>query len=471
MSGYPRDLVGYGRTPPHPRWPGDARVAVQFVVNYEEGGENSILHGDAASEAFLSEIVGAAAWPGQRHMNMESIYEFGSRAGFWRLHRMFVERGMPVTVFGVATAMARHRDAVAAMNEAGWEIATHGLKWIEYKDFSPEDERRHILEAIRIHTEVAGERPLGMYQGRTSEHTLPLTMEEGGFLYSADSYADELPYWVDGPRGPHLITPYTLDANDMRFATPQGFNSGDQFFSYLKDSFDVLYAEGATAPKMMSIGLHCRLVGRPGRAAALARFLDYIASHERVWVARRLDIARHWIKHHPPQGGYRPSRMSPALFVEVFGDIFEHTPQIAARAHAAGLRGEHDTAAGLHAAMVAHMRAMSVDEKRALILAHPDLAGRLALAKQLTADSLKEQGSAGLDRLTADELKRFTQLNDAYKGRFGFPFIMAVKGATKEEILAAFERRIAHDADAEFAEALAQIERIAALRLADRLPA
>jgi len=471
MSGYPRDLVGYGRTPPHPRWPGDARVAVQFVVNYEEGGENSILHGDAASEAFLSEIVGAAAWPGQRHMNMESIYEFGSRAGFWRLHRMFVERGMPVTVFGVATAMARHRDAVAAMNEAGWEIATHGLKWIEYKDFSPEDERRHILEAIRIHTEVAGERPLGMYQGRTSEHTLALTMEEGGFLYSADSYADELPYWVDGPRGPHLITPYTLDANDMRFATPQGFNSGDQFFSYLKDSFDVLYAEGATAPKMMSIGLHCRLVGRPGRAAALARFLDYIASHERVWVARRLDIARHWIKHHPPQGGYRPSRMSPALFVEVFGDIFEHTPQIAARAHAAGLRGEHDTAAGLHGAMVAHMRAMSVDEKRALILAHPDLAGRLALAKQLTADSLKEQGSAGLDRLTADELKRFTQLNDAYKARFGFPFIMAVKGATKEEILAAFERRIAHDADAEFAEALAQIERIAALRLADRLPA
>lgn len=471
MSGYPRDLVGYGRTPPHPRWPGDARVAVQFVVNYEEGGENSILHGDAASEAFLSEIVGAAAWPGQRHMNMESIYEFGSRAGFWRLHRMFVERGMPVTVFGVATAMARHPDAVAAMNEAGWEIATHGLKWIEYKDFSPEDERRHILEAIRIHTEVAGERPLGMYQGRTSEHTLALTMEEGGFLYSADSYADELPYWVDGPRGPHLITPYTLDANDMRFATPQGFNSGDQFFSYLKDSFDVLYAEGATAPKMMSIGLHCRLVGRPGRAAALMRFLDYIASHERVWVARRLDIARHWIKHHPPQGGYRPSRMSPALFVEVFGDIFEHTPQIAARAHAAGLRGEHDTAAGLHGAMVAHMRAMTVDEKRALILAHPDLAGRLALAKQLTADSLKEQGSAGLDRLTADELKRFTELNDAYKARFGFPFIMAVKGATKEEILAAFERRIAHDADAEFAEALAQIERIAALRLADRLPA
>jgi len=471
MSGYPRDLVGYGRTPPHPRWPGEARVAVQFVVNYEEGGENNILHGDAASEAFLSEIVGAAAWPGQRHMNMESIYEFGSRAGFWRLHRMFVERGMPVTVFGVATAMARHRDAVAAMNEAGWEIATHGLKWIEYKDFSPEDERRHILEAIRIHTEVAGERPLGMYQGRTSEHTLALTMEEGGFLYSADSYADELPYWVDGPRGPHLITPYTLDANDMRFATPQGFNSGDQFFSYLKDSFDVLYAEGATAPKMMSIGLHCRLVGRPGRAAALARFLDYIASHEQVWVARRLDIARHWIKHHPPQGGYRPSRMSPALFIEVFGDIFEHTPQIAARAHAAGLRGEHDTAAGLHGALVAHMRAMSVEEKRALILAHPDLAGRLALAKQLTADSLKEQGSAGLDRLTADELKRFTELNDAYKARFGFPFIMAVKGATKEEILAAFERRIAHDADAEFAEALAQIERIAALRLADRLPA
>ena len=225
-TAYPRDLVGYGRKPPHARWPGDARIALQFVINYEEGGESCILHGDAASEAFLSEIVGATAWPGQRHMNMESIYEFGSRAGYWRLHRMFTERGLPVTVFAVASAMARHPDIVASMNEAGWEIASHGLKWIEYKDFAKADEAAHIHEAIRIHSEIAGARPLGFYQGRCSANTLALTMEEQGFLYSADSYADELPYWVDGPHGPQLIVPYTLDANDMRFATPQGFNSG-----------------------------------------------------------------------------------------------------------------------------------------------------------------------------------------------------------------------------------------------------
>ena len=254
---YPRDLKGHGRTPPHAQWPNGARIAVQFVVNYEEGGENCILHGDAASEAFLSEIVGAAAWPGQRHMNMESIYEYGSRAGYWRLHRMFTERRLPVTVFGVATAMQRCPDIVASMADAGWEIATHGLKWIEYKDFKKADEQAHILEAVRLHTEVAGTRPLGFYQGRCSADTLNIVMEEQGFLYSADNYADDLPYWVAGPHGPQLIVPYTLDANDMRFATPQGFNSGDQFFAYLKDSFDVLYAEGGTHPKMLSIGLHC----------------------------------------------------------------------------------------------------------------------------------------------------------------------------------------------------------------------
>src|SRR6201996_7829896 len=266
---YPRDMIGYGRNPPHPRWPNEARIAVQFVINYEEGGENNILHGDAASEAFLSEIVGAQPWPGQRHMSMESIYEFGSRAGFWRLWRMFTQRKLPVTVFAIATAMARNPEAVAAMKEANWEIATHGLKWIDYRDYTEDAERSHVEEAIRIHTECAGERPLGFYQGRTSVHSLDVAMQEQGFLYSADSYADELPYWVEGPHGPQLIVPYTLDANDMRFATPQGFNSGDQFFAYLRDSFDVLYAEGATSPKMMSVGLHCRLAGKPGRIAAL----------------------------------------------------------------------------------------------------------------------------------------------------------------------------------------------------------
>ncbi|MCP4383756.1 MAG: allantoinase PuuE [Hyphomicrobiales bacterium] len=296
---YPRDMIGYGRNPPDPQWPDDGLVAVQFVVNYEEGGENNILHGDEASEAFLSEIVGADAWPGRRHMNMESIYEYGSRAGFWRLWRMFSNRNIPVTVFGVATALARNPDAVDAMKEANWEIASHGLKWIEYRDFSRDEERRHMREAITVHTESTGARPLGWYTGRTSAHSIELVAEEGGFLYSADSYADELPYWISVNDKPFLIIPYTLDANDMRFATAQGFNSGDQFYGYLKDTFDTLYAEGeAGIPKMMSVGLHCRLVGRPGRAAALARFLDYIASKERVWIARRIDIAWHWHAHH-----------------------------------------------------------------------------------------------------------------------------------------------------------------------------
>ncbi|HEV2571082.1 MAG TPA: allantoinase PuuE [Beijerinckiaceae bacterium] len=470
MSDYPRDMIGYGRNVPNARWPGQARIAVQFVINYEEGGENCILHGDAASEAFLSEIVGAAPWPGQRHMNMESIYEYGSRSGFWRLHRMFTERNMPVTVFAIATALARNLEAVAGMKDAGWEIASHGLKWIDYRDVDAEIERRHIREAVALHTQVTGTPPLGFYQGRTSEQTIPLGTAEGSFLYFADSYADELPYWIEAHGRHELVVPYTLDANDMRFATPQGFNSGDQFFSYLKDSFDTLYAEGADSPKMMSIGLHCRLVGRPGRAAALARFLDYVQSHERVWVARRLDIARHWIKAHPPEGGYKPSRMALPLFLELYGDIFEHTPQIAERAHRAGLTSSEDTAGGLHAALVKAMRAMDNGEKLKLIRAHPDLAGRLAVAKQLTADSTKEQSSAGLDRLTPDELKRFTEINDAYRSKFGFPFIMAVKGASKEQILAGFEQRIGNSVEAETETALSQIERIAALRLADRLP-
>ena len=296
MSNYPRDMKGYGRTPPDPRWPGGAFVAVQFVLNYEEGGENCILHGDAASEAFLSEIVGAQAWPGQRHWNMESIYEYGARAGFWRLWCMFTKRNMPLTIYGVAHALMRSPDQVAAMKEAKWEIASHGLKWVEHKDMPEDVERAQIAEAIRIHTDVTGERPLGWYTGRCSMNTTRLIMEEGNFLYSSDDYSDELPYWLrksDGGR--HLIIPYTLDANDMRFATPQGFNTGEHFYQYLKDSFDCLYEEGSNgAPKMMSVGLHCRLVGRPGRALGLAKFLDYIQSKEKVWIARRIDIARHW---------------------------------------------------------------------------------------------------------------------------------------------------------------------------------
>jgi allantoinase len=301
MAAYPRDMVGYGRNPPDPRWPDEARIALQLVINYEEGGENSILHGDVASEAFLSEIIGAQPFMGMRHVNMESIYEYGSRAGFWRLWRLFTERGLPVTVYGVATALMRNPEAVAGMKEAGWEIASHGLKWIDYQFIPEEVERRHMEEAVRIHTETTGERPVGWYLGRASPNTLRLVAEDGNFAYCADSYADDLPYWVEVAGRRQLMVPYTLDANDMRFATNQGFNTGEQFFQYLKDSFDILYAEGERgSPKMLSVGLHCRLVGRPGRLAGLARFLDHVARHDKVWVARRIDIARHWQEHHPP---------------------------------------------------------------------------------------------------------------------------------------------------------------------------
>lgn len=296
---YPRDMLGYGPHPVKAQWPNKAKIAVQFVINYEEGGENCILHGDDASEAFLSEIVGAQALPGVRHMNMESIYEYGSRAGFWRLHRMFTERNLPVTVFGVAMAMERNPDVVEAMLKADWEIASHGLRWIDYQYVPESVEREHIEQALEIHQRMTGKLPAGWYTGRMSPNTRRLVVETGKLLYDADSYADDLPYWLTEFDKPHLVVPYTLDANDMRFASAQGFNSGDQFFSYLKDSFDVLYAEGSDTPKMISIGLHCRLVGRPGRAAALARFLDYVMLHDDAWVCRREDIARHWVEHHP----------------------------------------------------------------------------------------------------------------------------------------------------------------------------
>jgi len=297
---YPRDMVGYGPTPAGFSLPGRARIAVQFVINYEEGGENCVLHGDEGSEMFLSEIINAASFP-DRHMSMESIYEYGSRAGFWRLHREFTAREWPVTVFGVTMAMARNPEAVAAMREADWEIACHGLRWISYQSVSEQVEREHMQEAIRLHTELTGSPPLGWYTGRDSPNTRKLVLEQGGFLYDSDSYADDLPYWVKGPNGPHLVIPYTLDSNDMRFCTAQGFNSGDQFFHYLRDSFDVLYEEGRRQPKLLNVGLHCRIVGRPGRFRALQRFLDHIADHEDVWVCRRSDIARHWHKHYRPE--------------------------------------------------------------------------------------------------------------------------------------------------------------------------
>lgn len=401
-------------------------------------------------------------------MNMESLYEYGARAGFWRLWRLFTERGVPVTVFGVATALARNPEVVAAMREADWEIASHGLKWIDYRDMPRAEEAAQMDAAIRLHEEVTGERPLGWYTGRSSVNTLELGLERG-FAYLADSYADDLPYWLYGRAGTGLVVPYTLDANDMRFATPQGFNTGEHFFTYLRDSFDALYAEGATTPKMMSVGLHCRLVGRPGRIAALARFLDHVAAHDGVWLARRIDIARHWTARHPAEA-LRPSTMSAAQFLTRFGDIFEDTPEIALRAWQAGLTAREDSAEGLHAALVGALRGLPAEQQRALIRAHPELAGRLAQAGQLTQASTTEQGSAGLGALSAEELARFERLNAAYRARFDLPFIMAIKGSSREAILAAFEARLRNDPEQEFQEALRQIERIAWLRLKDRLP-
>jgi len=305
MSAYPRDLVGYAASPPQARWPGDARIALQFVLNYEEGGENNVLHGDPGSEQFLSELIGAQSYPA-RHMSMESVYEYGSRAGVWRLLREFEARGLPLTIFAVAMALQRHPELATELVRLQHEIACHGLRWIHYQDVDEAVEREHLQQALAIITELTGTTPLGWYTGRDSPNTRRLVVEQGGLLYDSDYYGDDLPLWQqvetsNGEIKPHLVVPYTLDCNDMRFATAQGFNSGEQFYNYLRDSFDVLYAEGEHSPKMMSVGLHCRLVGRPGRFRALQRFLDYVQSQEKVWICRRIDIARHWIDRHPPQ--------------------------------------------------------------------------------------------------------------------------------------------------------------------------
>ncbi len=300
---YPRDLIGHGRRPPHARWPGDARIAVQFVLNYEEGGENCVLHGDAASEQFLSEIIGAPAFPA-RHLSVESIYEYGSRAGVWRILREFERRALPLTVFGVAMALERNPEVTAAFVELGHEIACHGWRWIHYQEIDEATEREHLRTAMAVIERLTGARPLGWYTGRDSPNTRRLVCDHGGFLYDADYYGDDLPFWTrvtrsDGVEVDHLVVPYTLDANDMRFASPQGFNTAEHFFTYLRDAFDVLYAEGEELPRMMSVGMHCRLLGRPGRFRALQRFLDHVEAHDRVWVCQRVQIARHWREHHP----------------------------------------------------------------------------------------------------------------------------------------------------------------------------
>jgi len=471
MNRYPRDMIGYGPDRPDPQWPGGAKVAVQFVLNYEEGGENNLLHGDAGSEGFLSDIPGAAPWPDARHWNMESLYEYGARAGFWRLHRLFTSHQIPVTIYGVATALARAPEQVAAMQDAGWEIASHGLKWIEHRDMPREEERAQIAEAIALHTEVTGAPPRGWYTGRCSMNTADLVAETEQFSYLSDAYDDDLPYWRRLSGREQLVIPYTLEANDMRFAGAPGWVTGQDFGTYLIDAFDTLRAEGhAGHPAMMSVGLHCRLIGRPGKIAGLKRFLDHIDQFDDVWTPTRLAIAEHWAATHPaPAPRSRPSEMDQADFVARFGGVFEHSPWVAERAWALELGPMHDRPAGLANALARAFRRASEDERFGVLRAHPDLAGKLAQAKRLTADSTAEQASAGLDALTDAERTRFTTLNCAYTEKHGFPFIIAVRDHDKASILAAFERRLTQDTATEQAEACRQVERIARLRLEDML--
>jgi OHCU decarboxylase len=471
LNRYPRDFRGHGQNPPDAAWPGGAKIAVSLVLNYEEGGENNILHGDAQSEAFLSDIAGAAPWPGQRHWNMESVYDYGARAGFWRLHRLFTGMGIPVTVYGVTSALARNPEQVAAMKSAGWEIASHGLKWVDHRDMAEAEEARHIAESFRLHEEVVGTPPQGWYTGRCSMNTVRLTAETQRLAWISDTYDDDLPYWREYGDHDQLVIPYTLEANDMRFATAPGYITGEQFFQYLRDSFDTLYAEGTEgAAKMFSIGLHCRLIGRPGKIAGLKRFLEHARTHDGVWFPRRIDIAAHWQSHHPHIRAERPSQMAHNRFVTRFGTIFEHSPWIADRAWALELGPAHDSAAGLHNALSRVFRSASPEERLGVLKAHPDLAGKLAAARHLTPESTAEQASAALDALTDEERSRFQRLNDDYVAKHGFPFIIAVRDNTKASILQAFQSRIDNATSTEFAIACAQVERIAELRLKDQLP-
>jgi urate oxidase len=452
-------MRGYGANPPHANWPGNANVAVQFVLNYEEGGENNILHGDAASEAFLSEIPGAAPWPGQRHWNMESVYEYGARAGFWRLHRLFTDMNVPVTVYGVATALMRAPEQLRAMQQAGWEIASHGYKWVEHKDLPPDVERAQIREAIRLHTLATGEWPAGWYTGRCSENTVDLVSEEGGFEYISDTYDDDLPYWREHAGKEQLIVPYTLEANDMRFGTANGFNSGDQFFSYLKDTFDYLYAEGvAGRPKMFSVGLHCRLIGRAGRIAALKRFIEYIQSHANVWIARRIDIARHWAQAHPyERPGLVPSQLGEEEFIALFGDCFRNGASIARRAYEGELGPVNDSSYGVFFALRTQFRAASEAEKLEILKAYTPLDPRIEAARILEDDSQ----SQSLDAMTSHQKIRLLELLKVYSGKFGFDAIFCVRNYATGQLLAALEQRLETDRATELAVTYAEVEALA----------
>ena len=422
------------------------------------------MHGDAASEAFLSEIVGAVPWPGQRHWNMESIYEYGARAGFWRLHRMFTKAGIPITVYGVATALARAPEPVAAMQEAGWEIASHGLKWVEYKDISREQEEADLKEAIRIHTAVTGEPPRGWYLGRCSINTVELVAAQGGFAYISDAYNDDLPYWLEQDQGNQLIIPYTLDTNDMRFATAQGFNSGSQFFDYLKDTFDTLYAEGQEGQsKMMNIGLHCRLTGRPGRAAALQRFIDYIRRHEKVWYARRIDIARHWYIYHPPLPQVMDVyTMDRHTFVQTFGQVFGSNPWIAERTYDHELSPALRSLEGLYRALVFQFRTAAPAEREAVLRVPPDR-GKKSTASA-SVDAVKS-ACGWFSSLMDKERIDFAEIHTMYREKFGYPLILAAQEGDKEVILDNCTKRLKNSPDEEFPIACAEVEKIAHLRL------
>ena len=457
-------MTGYGAEVPDANWPNGAKIAVQIVLNYEEGSENNILHGDAASEAFLSEITGATPWHGQRHWNMESIYEYGSRAGFWRLHSLL--KDLPITVYGVATALARAPQQLAAMKQAGWEIASHGFKWIEHKDMSVDEERLQIRDAIHLHTEVVGAPPRGWYTGRCSMNTVNLAAEEGDFAYIADSYADDLPYWMVAGGKDQLIVPYTMDCNDMRFAIQAGFTNGDQFESYLKDSFDMLYAEGqAGAPKMLSIGLHCRIAGRPGRAMAIKRALAHFMAHDGVWFATRAQIADHWTQEHPPSPRLKPSEMDRETFVAEFGGIFKDSPWIAEGAFALELGPTHDNAQGVHNALARIFRRAPRNARAEVLRAQPDL------AKELSDSDIAGVSGTECDLLSERDRDALTDLNAAYIKKFGFPFIIALGGITKESIMEALHRRVENDPETEFTEACHQVERIAELHLIEKFRA
>ena len=467
MERYPRNLIGHFSNQRKISWPDNAKIAVQFVVNYEEGGENCLLHGDQQSEAFLSEIIGAQPWINQRHWNMESIYDYGARAGFWRLRDLFTEASIPVTVYGVATALARSPDQMLAMQKAGWEIASHGYKWIDYKDFSRADEAKHIKLAIELHKQVTGSSPKGWYTGRCSHNTVDLVCETGGFTYISDSYADDLPYWHIHNKKPNLIIPYTLDANDMRFAAPQGFNSGDQFFSYLRDSFNSLYQEGENGhPKMMSVGLHCRLIGRPGRIESLRRFLEYIDKHDHVWCPRRIDIANFWHQNYPCDTEEllnRPSYMNRTKFLKKFSDIFRGAPWLAEATFELELGPAHDTLSGLHNAFCRAFRASEKDKKLALLAAQPNFIDELM--NEDPKSKIKGSQINRFDDLSSGNQALLLDLKDQYLSKFGFHMVISDININKVDIIEVIKERLKNDKKTEFFIACREIEKKALITL------